>query len=94
MVFPYFFITEDMAFHTFDWDLKGVAFPSLPLPDDYRELCLNFVLSEAEKAAWNYPLPKIVQVVFYAMVLSDALELGVLNRELAEMLKSALVGMW
>ncbi|KAJ8439002.1 hypothetical protein Cgig2_012998 [Carnegiea gigantea] len=86
--------TEEMAFHvleTFNWHLRRATFPSLPPPVDYQDLCSNFILSDAKVTALDFLLPEIVQVVFYTMVINDALELGVLSRDLAELLKSALV---
>ncbi|KAJ8444860.1 hypothetical protein Cgig2_029791 [Carnegiea gigantea] len=96
MVFPYFLSTEEMSLHvleTFNWHLGGADFPHLPLPDGYQDLCLDFVLSDAEETTRDFLLPEIVQVIFYTMILNDALEMGTLSRDLDEMLKSALVSL-
>ncbi|KAJ8421808.1 hypothetical protein Cgig2_016546 [Carnegiea gigantea] len=94
MVFPYFRSTKEMADHvreTFNWHLRGAVSPPRPLLENYRDLCLDFIISDAEEAAHDFRIPKIVQAVFYAMVVNQALELGVLSRALAEDLKLALV---
>ena len=96
MVFAYFLTAEEMTLlvlETFDWHLRGVAFPPLPLLDDHQDLRLDFVLASAEEAAQDFPLPEIIQVVFYAIVLNDDLELRVLSRDLAEMPKSTFIGL-
>ncbi|KAJ8439645.1 hypothetical protein Cgig2_021657 [Carnegiea gigantea] len=69
------------------------SFPSYALSDDYQDLHLNFILSNAQEAARDFLLPKIVQAIFYAMVVNDALELDVLRRDMVELLKSALIGL-
>ncbi|KAJ8436467.1 hypothetical protein Cgig2_000452 [Carnegiea gigantea] len=51
--------------------------PPHPLPDDYQDLCSCFTLSDAERAVLNYQLPEMVQSTFYAMLLNDAVELGI-----------------
>ncbi|KAJ8431471.1 hypothetical protein Cgig2_033985 [Carnegiea gigantea] len=82
-----------MALHVleaFNWHLRRAAHPSRLLPVDYRDLCPYFLLDDAEDAARDFQIPKLVQAVFYAMVVNEALSLGVLSRSLAEDPKSAL----
>ncbi|KAJ8419411.1 hypothetical protein Cgig2_025508 [Carnegiea gigantea] len=53
-------MTDEMAFYVlgnFEWYRREVAFPPLPLPYDYEELCLDFVLAEAEEYARDYEFP-------------------------------------
>ena len=54
-------------------------FPPEPLPYDYRELCPDSDLAMAEEYAQDYEVPELPQVVFIAMLLSDAVKLGVLS---------------
>jgi len=96
IVFPHFLTTTEMAFHVldnFEWHLRGTASPPLPLPDDYQDLCLDFVLLAAQEATYNFLLPEIVEVVFYGMVLNDAKEPGVVSGGVADMLESTLIAL-
>jgi len=43
----------------FEWYHREVAFPPRPLPSNYEELCLDFVLAEAEEYARDYVVPKL-----------------------------------
>ncbi|KAJ8426729.1 hypothetical protein Cgig2_011550 [Carnegiea gigantea] len=74
-----------------EWDWREVAFPSLRLPDDYQDLCPDFDLSQAKEAAQDFLLPEIPQVTFCAMLLNDAVRLGVLSRGMIEILELDLV---
>ena len=58
-----------------------------PPPEDFLTLCLRFLLSEAEGAVAEFELPEIEQVTFYAMLLNEAVELGVAHKFTAEGLK-------
>ncbi|KAJ8432297.1 hypothetical protein Cgig2_019226 [Carnegiea gigantea] len=80
---------------TLGWRGGGASgyLPSWPLPDDYQDLCPDFILSDAEEDAYDFLLPEMVQAVFYVMVVNDALERDVLSRDLVEDLKLALVGL-
>jgi len=78
---------------TFNWCLRRVARPPPPFPEDYRDLCADFILFDAEEAACDFRILEIVQAIFYAMVVNEALELDMLSRDLAEDLKSALIGL-
>jgi len=92
MVFPYYLNNEEMTIHvweTFNWHLKSVARPPRPLPKNYRELCLDFILANAEKATRDFHIPKLVQATFCSMVVNEALGLGVLSRSMTKDLKSA-----
>jgi len=87
MGFPRSFMTDEMALYilgNFEWYRREVAFPPLQLPPDYKELCLDFVLVEAEEYTQNYEVPELPQVVFFIMLLNGALKLGILHgKELA-----------
>jgi len=49
--------------------------------------------STLEEAAHDFELPKMVQATFYAMLLNDAVELGIVNRFMAIDLKATLEGL-
>ena len=67
--------------------------PPRPLPDDYWDLCPGFTLSDAERATLDFELPKMVQVTFYAMLLNDDVELGIVSGTMAIDLKLTLEGL-
>jgi len=50
-------------------------------------------LSEAVRAALDFELLEMVQAIFYAMLLNDALELGIVIGFHADDLKSSLEGL-
>ncbi|KAJ8441277.1 LOW QUALITY PROTEIN: hypothetical protein Cgig2_013692 [Carnegiea gigantea] len=56
----------------FAWDSQGDAFPPLPLPKDFQDLCPSYELAVAEEAAEDYELPELPQVIFYVMLLNEA----------------------
>ncbi|KAJ8444094.1 hypothetical protein Cgig2_025095 [Carnegiea gigantea] len=64
-----------------------------PLPEDYHVLCPHFSLPEAEGAATDFELPEMMQATFYAMLLNEAVELGVVHGFMVEGLRLALVGL-
>ncbi|KAJ8448736.1 hypothetical protein Cgig2_011357 [Carnegiea gigantea] len=66
---------------------------SSPFPEDFHVLCPRFSLVEAEGTAAEFEIPEIVQATFYAMLLSEAVELGVAHEYTAENMKSSLVGL-
>jgi len=74
----------------FEWCRKEVAFPPLPLPSDYKDLCTGFDLAMAKQYAQDYDLDETSQVVFLAMLLNDAVKLGVLYGWLIGIMESAL----
>ncbi|KAJ8425979.1 hypothetical protein Cgig2_029026 [Carnegiea gigantea] len=93
MMFPRFLMTDEMALYileNFEWYRREVAFPPLPLPTNYKDLCLDFNLAAAKEAAWDFRLPEISQVVFFAMLLNDAVELDTLHGWMTEIMESAL----
>ena len=93
MVFSNFLSTEQAAVYvreTFKWHLTGAECPPRSLPENYRDLCPYFDLDEAEEAVRGFRIPEMTQAIFYAMVLSKALELGVVSGDLAKHLKSSL----
>ena len=61
----------------FEWYRRGVAFPPLSLPSSEEDLCPDFDLAIVEMATQDFSLPKMPQVVFLAMLLNDAIKLGV-----------------
>ncbi|KAJ8442135.1 hypothetical protein Cgig2_011325 [Carnegiea gigantea] len=61
------------------WDRRGEAFPPLPFPKDFQSLCPNSDLATAKQAAAYYELSELPQAIFYAMLLNEAEELGVLH---------------
>jgi len=74
--------------------LEGVLCPNQSLQENYQDLYLTFTFSDAVEATHNFNMPKMIQATFYAMVVNNALELGVMSRDMAEALKSALEGLW
>lgn len=97
MVFSYHLNTEEMTLHvweTINWHLRGVAHPPRPLHENYRDLCLDFILADAKEVGRHYQkISKLVHTTFYAMVVNEALELAVLSRNIVTDLKSALMGL-
>ncbi|KAJ8425106.1 hypothetical protein Cgig2_013836 [Carnegiea gigantea] len=88
--------TKEMADHvreTFRWHLRGASRPPHPLPKDYQALCPSFALLDVEEAACDFNIPEIVQAIFYAMLLNDAMELSLVSRDMAGGLKSILEGL-
>ncbi|KAJ8431474.1 hypothetical protein Cgig2_032245 [Carnegiea gigantea] len=95
MVFPSFHGTEEMANYIreiFKWHLKGASRPPQSLLKNHRDLCPSFTLSDVEEATWDFDVSEMTQATFYAMVVNDAVELGVMSRDMASALKSALEG--
>ena len=67
MMFPRFFRTGEMALYileNFERVQRGVAFPPLPLPDDYQGRCPDFDLIKAEEAARDFLLPEYPRLYF------------------------------
>ncbi|KAJ8441292.1 hypothetical protein Cgig2_013399 [Carnegiea gigantea] len=80
MVFPYFLNTKqaaDFVNATFMWCMRGYVCPPQLLLKDYRGLCPDFNLEVAEAFAKDVHIPELAHATFYAMVLNDALALGV-----------------
>ncbi|KAJ8426088.1 LOW QUALITY PROTEIN: hypothetical protein Cgig2_006569 [Carnegiea gigantea] len=75
-------MTDEMGLYilgNFEWYHIEVVFPPGPLPYNYKGLCLDFDLAVAEEYAQDYKVPELPQVVFLAMLLNDAVKLGVLR---------------
>ncbi|KAJ8435834.1 LOW QUALITY PROTEIN: hypothetical protein Cgig2_003857 [Carnegiea gigantea] len=70
-------IAEYDAYH-FEWDRRGVAFPSLPLPNDFQALCPSYELAIAKEATQCLELLELPQVIFYVMLLNKVERLGTL----------------
>ncbi|KAJ8421392.1 hypothetical protein Cgig2_031917 [Carnegiea gigantea] len=88
--------TEQIADHireTFKWHLRGPTCPPWPLLDNYHDFCSDLDLVVAAKAAGDFRILEMVQAIFYAMAVNEALELDVLGRDLAEQLKSTVEGL-
>ncbi|KAJ8438368.1 LOW QUALITY PROTEIN: hypothetical protein Cgig2_027353 [Carnegiea gigantea] len=88
MAFPSIYNTREMA----NYMRESASHLPCPLPEDFHALYPCFSLSEAEGAAANFELPKIVQATIYAMLLNEAGELGMAYDFTTEGLKSALAG--
>ena len=67
-----------------------VGFPPIPLPSNYKGLCLDFDLAAAEEAVRDFELLEMPQVVFLLMILNDAIKLGILCGWMIGMLELAL----
>ncbi|KAJ8430921.1 hypothetical protein Cgig2_033549 [Carnegiea gigantea] len=96
MTFPPIYNTRQMANYareTFIWRWRSALRLPRPLPEDFHVLCLRFSLAEAEGAAAEFELLEIVQATFYAMLLNEAVELGVPHEYTVESMKSSLVGL-
>ena len=77
----------------FVWRWRRASPPPRPLPEDFHALCPRFSLPEAEGTAADFELPEMVQAIFYAMLLNEAIELSVVRGFIVEGLKSALMGL-
>ncbi|KAJ8422466.1 hypothetical protein Cgig2_017473 [Carnegiea gigantea] len=84
ILFPNFSSTEMAAEYiqdTFRWRLRETSALHLnPHLEDYHGLCPGFDLGRATQFAHNSNISKMVQAIFYAMVLNDVAELGLLSR--------------
>ncbi|KAJ8437188.1 hypothetical protein Cgig2_007538 [Carnegiea gigantea] len=86
MVFPDF-LKYRVGIRPLQGNFQGAAHPPRPLPENYHDLCLYFDLAVVEEAARDFRIPEMIQAVFYAMVVNETLELGILSRDLAKHLK-------
>ncbi|KAJ8426452.1 hypothetical protein Cgig2_031101 [Carnegiea gigantea] len=96
MAFPPLHDTSEMTDfvrESFTWHWRRATCLPCPLLDDYQDLCPRFSLPEAERAALDFELPEMVQATFYAMLLNDAVELGIVSGFLTDDLKSSLEGL-
>ncbi|KAJ8448595.1 hypothetical protein Cgig2_010482 [Carnegiea gigantea] len=96
MAFPPLYDTREMADFmrgSFRWHWRIAICPPHPLPEDYQDLCLRFTLSDAERAALDFELPEMVQVTFYAILLNDDVELGIVSGFIVIDLKLTLEGL-
>ncbi|KAJ8434807.1 hypothetical protein Cgig2_033529 [Carnegiea gigantea] len=96
MAFPPIYSTREMVNYvreSFVRRWRRAPRPPRSLPEDFHTLCPHFLLFEAEGAAVDFELPEMVKVTFYAMLLNEAVELGVVHGFIVEGLKSALVGL-
>ncbi|KAJ8419925.1 hypothetical protein Cgig2_014325 [Carnegiea gigantea] len=71
-----------------------MAFPPSLLPSNYEELCPDFVLAETKEYARDYKVPKLSQVIFLAMLLSNVVKLGVPHGWMIGVMESALKELW
>jgi len=93
-MFPNFLSTSqatDYVRESLLWPLRDLSSrcPSF-LPENHHGLCPNFNLRGAEKYAHKSSIPEMTQAIFYAMVLNDAVELGVSSRVIVNAIKSVL----
>ena len=66
---------------TFRWPLREALAQHLNLlPADYHGLCPGFDLDVATQYAQDSNIPEMMQVIFYAIVVNDIVELGVTCR--------------
>ncbi|KAJ8442957.1 hypothetical protein Cgig2_019530 [Carnegiea gigantea] len=96
MAFAPLYDTREMADYvreSFIWRWRRATHPPHPLPEDYRVLRPHFSLPKAERAVADFELLEMVQATFYAMLLNEAIELGVMRGFMADCLKSLLVGL-
>ncbi|KAJ8451470.1 LOW QUALITY PROTEIN: hypothetical protein Cgig2_017861 [Carnegiea gigantea] len=96
MAFPLHHDTGEMANfmrESFRWHWRSAMHLPRPLPDDYRDLCPGFTLSDAERTTLDFELPEMVQATFYAMLLNNAVELGIVSGTMAVDLKLTLEGL-
>ncbi|KAJ8419891.1 hypothetical protein Cgig2_017701 [Carnegiea gigantea] len=96
VAFPLIYNMRKMANYvreSFIWRWRSASCPPHPLTEDFHVLCPRFSLSEAEGAAADFKLSEIVQATFYAMLLNEAIELGVAHDFAAESMKSSLIGL-
>ncbi|KAJ8446987.1 hypothetical protein Cgig2_006615 [Carnegiea gigantea] len=78
---------------SFRWCWRSSTHPPCPLSNDYRDLCLHFTLPDVERTVLDFELPEMVQVIFYAMLLNDAIKLGVVSSPMVADLKLTLEGL-
>ncbi|KAJ8437859.1 hypothetical protein Cgig2_002993 [Carnegiea gigantea] len=98
MAFPPIPNMREMANYvkeTFIWCWRSASRPPRPFPKDFNMLCLCFSLAEAEAEAAPAELEmlEIIQATFYAMLLNEMFELGVVHEYTVERMKSSLVGL-
>jgi len=82
-------MAEYVAYH-FEWEQRGVAFPPLPLPNDFQALCPSYELVMAKEAAQHFELRELPKVIFYVMLLNEAERLGVLYEWTLRVMESTL----
>ncbi|KAJ8431186.1 hypothetical protein Cgig2_010218 [Carnegiea gigantea] len=76
---------------SFIWHWRRATRPPRPLSEDYHVLFPRSSLPKVEGAAADFELPEMMQATFYAMLLNEAIELGVIHGFMAEGLRSALM---
>ncbi|KAJ8435866.1 hypothetical protein Cgig2_028574 [Carnegiea gigantea] len=75
------------------WLTLSATRPPRPLLDNYQDLCPRFALPDAERTTLDFELPEMVQAIFYATPLNDAVKLGVVSGPMAIDLKLTLEGL-
>jgi len=93
-MFPNFLRTKhtgEYVRENFLWPLResSTLRPSL-LPEKHHGLFPNFDLLMVTWYAHNSRIPKMMQTIFYAIVLNDAAELGLLSRTAIDCMMSVL----
>jgi len=79
----------DHVRETFRWHWRNASRLLRPLKEDYWDLCPYFILFKAEEAARDFKIPKMVQATFYAILLNNAVGLGIVSRFLVANLKAS-----
>ncbi|KAJ8427748.1 hypothetical protein Cgig2_008552 [Carnegiea gigantea] len=70
----------ELRWSTFEsWRWRRATCPPHPLPEDYYVLCPCFSLPEAEGTTSDFELLEMMQSTFNAMLLNEAIELGVVR---------------
>ena len=96
MAFPPLDGTREMADfvrESFRWHWRSATRLPHPLPDDYQDLFPHLTLSDVERATLDFELPEMIQVTFYAMLLNNAVEPGIVSIFLVVNLKLTLKGL-
>ncbi|KAJ8424397.1 hypothetical protein Cgig2_006319 [Carnegiea gigantea] len=74
-------MAAEYARATFRWPLREAsALRPNSLSVDYHSLCPSFDLGMATQYAQHSNIPEMVQAIFYAMVVNDVAELGLVSR--------------
>ncbi|KAJ8436392.1 hypothetical protein Cgig2_005220 [Carnegiea gigantea] len=82
-------VGEELANHmweAFNWQQRHALLPSHPLPKDYQDLYADSFSKKLRKL-----LSRASSSTLYAMAGNDALELGVLTRNIAQVLETVLI---
>ncbi|KAJ8436973.1 LOW QUALITY PROTEIN: hypothetical protein Cgig2_012260 [Carnegiea gigantea] len=87
MAFPHLYNTREMP------ERRRASRPPRTLPENFHALCPCFSWFEAKGTATDFELPEMLQATCYAMLLNEAVKLGVTSSFMVKGLKSAPVGL-